>query len=351
MIDNTVDFLESDDDYFNFRRNSLNSNFQNDDDYSDQESEKMISYFSDKISTLENSFYQMKKKSVKKEEFLTRDIEYLIEMIRTLFNNINDINENCLKIFTRNINKTEKIKKSNALYKELFEKYSQTKMNYRSVTKQLEYKEKHISDLEILIQSSDLEIFHLKTKISELKSKSTLPEERRYLIQEFEKKERIDQETITHLEKEKEDLNLIIDNLRNNLNRKENTIVELKRKIEMKSHHINELKEELNNCRKELERCKINLESEKKYHIAKADELKYITESFLRKRDYHSEERSAGNSSQEERRKKHKKNYLSLQNSERLLNNIIFDEKEEKEINKINDISCRKKISFFNNKY
>jgi hypothetical protein len=53
-----TDFINSEDEFFQFRRNSLNSNYLHEEGDSDQKYEKTIGYFSDKLNTLEKSYNQ-----------------------------------------------------------------------------------------------------------------------------------------------------------------------------------------------------------------------------------------------------------------------------------------------------
>jgi hypothetical protein len=89
------------------------------------------------------------------------------------------------------------------------------------------------------------------------------------------------EEIITHRDKEKDEMNKIIENLRTSIVKKENLQDEFKRDNEQKKIKLKELLKELDNYKTELEICKMNLETEKKSRLAKTDELKNLTASFL----------------------------------------------------------------------
>ena len=226
---NSLDRLDSDEEYINFITNMTIQNMTREEE-SDKEEEDTMSYFRQKVSSLEDSFYKVKIKNKDQStlDLSERDREFLTDLIKSLFKEVNDIHENSQKILTSNINKTQKLKKITTIHKELFEKYTGVKINYKSLIKQTELKEKQISDLENLIKACDLEIFSLQSRIAEMANyfhnnfphkvsnwafKEDANQTLKKIINDFEEKKKICDEMNIILGKEKDDLVNIVGNL------------------------------------------------------------------------------------------------------------------------------------------
>lgn len=368
---NSADHAESDEDFIYYINNLTINNITREEE-SDDDNGKVMKYIKHKISTLEDSFIRVKK--IKKDksslDFSTKDREFLVDFVKSLFQELNDINESCSKLLRKNSNKTEKLRKLVCIHKELYEKYSQMKINYKSILEQSEYKDRQISDLENLIKACDLEIFSLQSRINEItnffqlnnkskgKSKSisknvsswAFSEEAdstlKKIINDFEEKKSLLDDINSQLKKEKEELLIIVENKRNNLTKKENLISELKQEIEMKNLKINELHETIDGLETDVNRWKIKLDSEKKTNRENSDKLKYLTESIRRKKATDIQEKSLiegeenlADDTLKAKRKYIKKRYKSCINLDEIVEN-------QEEGDNHRDFSCRKRITF-----